>query len=188
MNFHEIDKLYYLLADVGVKNIGIAAYYNSFSGRGGNELSLSEKDIEKIYSISNSIVQKETTYMGVSIPSRVWKEKEDIIACGALFHTMIILPNGDVTVCEQMIGIDELHFGNIRDNSIMEIWTGEKTKDFFFNKTHPTDDRCKLCGYLDTCQTGCFAEKYYKGSNMFGRDVRCNINNNKHSLLMKTGN
>jgi pyrroloquinoline quinone biosynthesis protein E len=175
-NYKGIPDLYDLLFEIGVNNIGLAAYVNGVNGRGGDSLLLSENNISELIDIFNTIEQYESTIMYQAIPESVWKKKEDITMCGALFQAMIVQPNGDVTGCEQMAKIDELNFGNIRNNTIMEIWLGKKADEFHYRKSHPSDPHCRECIIFDECQTGCFADKYYHGISMYGKDIRCQIN------------
>jgi pyrroloquinoline quinone biosynthesis protein E len=175
LNYKNIDRLYELLANIGVRNIALSAYTNSIVGRGGESLALSEENIESLYTDFKKVKQNGKTNLSLAIPKSTWHSKEDIVFCGALFHTMIILPNGNVTGCEQMIDIEEMQFGNIKDNSIMEIWNGSKADVFHFNKSHPTDGKCSECEYLEGCNTGCFVDKYYNDIPLYGRDIRCAI-------------
>lgn len=177
LNYSNIDKLYDLLANIGVKNIGLAAYSNSFNGRGGEKLLLSEENIKSLNCDFEKVHQNGHTHMATSIPASYWSNKKDIICCGALFHTMIIQANGDVTGCENMAGIEEMQFGNIRNNAIMEIWHGDKANLFHYNKSHPSDEACATCDYYQDCQTGCFAEKHNRKIPLYGRDPRCRISN-----------
>jgi pyrroloquinoline quinone biosynthesis protein E len=175
LNGTGIDRLYALLSGLHVDNIGLAAYTASISGRGGDELLLSTIAIDNVRREFEQIKQMESTSMVFGIPNIRWNDKEDIISCDALAHTIIVMPNGDVTPCELITDSEEFCFGNVRFESLMQIWKSAKVTDFFYKKSHPDDKICQTCVYLESCCTGCFAEKLYKNILPYGRDPRCNI-------------
>lgn len=175
LNYTDIHKLYQVLADIGVADVGLAAYTRSISGRGGNELCLSPDMIDTVRCEFECIKQVEGTPLTFGIPNPCWNTRKDIISCDALVTTMIVMPNGDVTPCELITNTPELCFGNVRSESLMQIWTSALVDDFFYRKSHPQANTCTSCVFMESCQTGCFAEKLYQGVTLYGPDPRCHV-------------
>jgi radical SAM protein with 4Fe4S-binding SPASM domain len=175
LNYHKIGDLYRLLADLGVADVGLAAYTTSPSGRGGDSLSLTDEMIAYVQSEFEAIDQVPATPLTFGLPHPCWTVKEDIISCDGMANTIIVMPNGDVTPCELLTGTSPLCFGNVRRTPLLDIWNGSLVSDFFYRKSHPTDSVCGGCGFAQTCRTGCFAEKAYRRSPLYGPDPRCRL-------------
>jgi len=182
LNYTNIAKLYSLLADIGVADVGLAAYTTSVSGRGGDELKLSPDMIASVRSQFENIQQVPETSLTFGIPNPCWQARSDIISCDALVTTVIVMPNGDVTPCELITDTEELCFGNVRSESLTQIWTNPKVEDFFYRKSHPEIGACTSCAFAESCQTGCFAEKLYLGTPLYGPDPRCRISTHSTAI------
>jgi radical SAM protein with 4Fe4S-binding SPASM domain len=52
-------------------------------------------------------------------------EPVDRVPCSALYHTIAIHHNGDVSVC-CLDGFCETHLGNVFETSVADVWNGEK--------------------------------------------------------------
>lgn len=174
-NFTGIAQLYTMLADIGVHSVGLASYTPSIGGRGGDQLLLSSAMLDTIEEQCSQIQQSPGTPLSLGLARPCWTRKEDIIACNALTHTMIVLPNGDVSPCELITTTPEFMFGNVRHQSIMDIWNGTPVRQFFRDKTNPSDRQCASCALLEQCTTGCFAEKLYRKVPVYGPDPRCRV-------------
>lgn len=56
--------------------------------------------------------------------------------CPLIFHTIVVIPNGDVYPCTQLLQEEKL--GNIREKTLPEMWNGDKRKGMLIQQ-------CKLC-------------------------------------------
>lgn len=74
--------------------------------------------------------------------------------CSGLYSSIYILPNGDVTMCEQLYWQKRFIIGNILENTIEEIWNSEKAKSLFYIKQEdfPEDSLCHSCKYFKDCR------------------------------------
>ncbi len=103
-------------------------------------------------------------------------------SCSANRSHMYILPDGNVTICEQMYWKQRFIIGNILNNSIEEVWNSAAslkwvnlTKDDFREES-----ACKNCEMLDECcnkyPNKCWADvlKVYGDENWDFPDPRCN--------------
>lgn len=77
-------------------------------------------------------------------------------ACSGNQCAMVILPNGDVTLCEELYWHPKLLLGNISKNSIMQVWSSQQAKDLFWlnQQQLSNDSACKTCSQFDTCRHG----------------------------------
>ncbi len=75
--------------------------------------------------------------------------------CSGLFSSLYILPDGNVTICEQLYWNKDFIVGNVLYQSIEEIWNSEKAKSIFFIKQEdiPEDSLCHSCQYFNECRS-----------------------------------
>ncbi|MCC0627635.1 MULTISPECIES: radical SAM/SPASM domain-containing protein [unclassified Clostridioides] len=78
-------------------------------------------------------------------------EKHDkITVCSQGFFTFVVWPNGDVYPCCSLENPSDL--GNIHKNTLLEIWNGEKRRNFLLmqlNGNRFFNNVCKKCGAID---------------------------------------
>jgi len=74
--------------------------------------------------------------------------------CTGNQSSFMILPNGDVTLCEETYFNSNLILGNILNNSIMDVWTSKKAKELFFiqQSKFPKDSACSKCNEFTECR------------------------------------
>lgn len=64
--------------------------------------------------------------------------------CALTFHTIVIIPNGDVYPCTQLQM--PLNLGNITKNSLITLWNGSKRRNMLINQCKLlSPDICKEC-------------------------------------------
>jgi radical SAM protein with 4Fe4S-binding SPASM domain len=104
----------------------------------------------------------------------------DGAACSANRDHMFILPDGKVTICEQLYWNHEFIVGDIREQSIEEVWKSERS--LFLAHLSQNDisnqSACKTCAIFDDCHTNvnkCWADiiKAYGTENWDFPDPRC---------------
>ncbi len=78
--------------------------------------------------------------------------------CSANQKGFVILPNGEVTICEELYWNANFIIGNIIFQSIQEIWDSTKAKSLFYlNQADVSlDSICKKCSEFTQC-------RHYKG-------------------------
>lgn len=100
--------------------------------------------------------------------------------CSANYSHMILLPDGKVTICEQLYWNERFVIGDIKENSIPEIWNAPKALRLAFPQK--SDFRavsaCSNCAIFDQCMTfpnRCIADilKGYGEENADYPDPRC---------------
>lgn len=76
------------------------------------------------------------------------------ICTGNLWNA-VILPNGDVTVCEELYKFPEFNLGNICDVSLREIWNGEKALKLYYDPlSEKREGQCAKCDEYKLCRNG----------------------------------
>lgn len=100
--------------------------------------------------------------------------------CSALWDHMFILPDGKVTICEQLYWIPQFIIGDINHNSIEEIWNSPKALQLanLCQSAIQENSKCKACTLFDKCFTKhkrCWANiiKAYGLENWDYPDPRC---------------
>lgn len=61
--------------------------------------------------------------------------------CPLIFHTIVVIPNGDVYPCTQLLQEEKL--GNIREKTLLEMWNGERRKRMLIQQCK--DSVPKIC-------------------------------------------
>jgi len=100
--------------------------------------------------------------------------------CSGNFQGFIILPDGKVTICEELYWHPRFIIGDLTKQSIMEVWNSDKAKDLvYLNKNSiRAESPCHNCDWFDAChQDGgkCWREiiKSYGDQNWDFPDPRC---------------
>ncbi len=100
--------------------------------------------------------------------------------CTANTTNMMILPNGEVTICEQLYWHEHFIIGNVKEATIADIWTGKKALSLWNLQQNKISELspCKRCKDFDKCfEQGnrCYADimKAYGKQNHDFPDPRC---------------
>ncbi len=85
------------------------------------------------------------------------KEKafQERALCTGGTRSAVLLPNGDMTICEELYDHPAFILGNVRKKTIKDIWNSPKAASLY---QAPTDSQstspCKKCSSRTTCRTG----------------------------------
>lgn len=100
--------------------------------------------------------------------------------CSGNFSHMYILPTGDVTICEELYWNKHFIMGNIRTQSLTEVWNSTKALSLFnlCQKDIPEDSPCCKCDYFKDCRETrqtCYRDtiKAYGEDKWYYPDVNC---------------
>ena len=100
--------------------------------------------------------------------------------CSANYSNIVILPDGKVTICEQLYWNPRFIIGDVSKQSIAEVWNSPRALELAFPKrTHFRDESvCKKCDIFDECfsyPNKCYADvlKGYGDENWDYPDPRC---------------
>jgi radical SAM protein with 4Fe4S-binding SPASM domain len=91
----------------------------------------------------------------VSVDDRM-RDFGDRGACSGNLSSFYALPDGKVTICEQMYWHPNFILGDLANQSIMEVWNSQKALSLWNIKQEEIQDDspCKTCDYFDECRRG----------------------------------
>jgi radical SAM protein with 4Fe4S-binding SPASM domain len=102
------------------------------------------------------------------------------VECSALNSHFFILPDGNVTICEQLYWMPQFIIGNVTKNSISEVWNSTVTGKLLNLKRIDIQDSspCKNCKLFEPCfkaRNRCWVDivKTYGKENWDYPDPRC---------------
>jgi len=135
LNYLEVPALTRKLCEMGVIRIGYTGYGRTHY-RHNDDLFLTDNQIQFINEqtellknefkgtkINNSTGTRDFSKMTIEERSQTWKGRSK---CSGGRSSIAISPNGDVTLCEQMPLEKEYVVGNLKNQSIAEIWNSER--------------------------------------------------------------
>jgi radical SAM protein with 4Fe4S-binding SPASM domain len=106
--------------------------------------------------------------------SETWPERAH---CSGGTSSMVILPNGDVVLCEQMPDADPYVVGNVRHHSLLEVWNSDRIREFVVPPREKFGDApCRDCGEFDSCHRvygRCFRDALFNYGTMFAPNPMC---------------
>ncbi|MCP4151968.1 MAG: SPASM domain-containing protein, partial [bacterium] len=102
------------------------------------------------------------------------KLKPATLTCTAGTSSFSIGPEGNVAACSFFQPYPELFMGNVKRQSIEDIWNDEESFAKFRNVTE-SQGKCRTCDYLNDCRGGCFAMAYALKKKIGAPDPFCNM-------------
>ncbi|MDR1369999.1 MAG: radical SAM protein [Dysgonamonadaceae bacterium] len=100
--------------------------------------------------------------------------------CSGNINGFVILPDGKVTICEELYWNEHFLLGDLNQSSILEIWNSTKAMSLWDlnQKGFPKDNVCASCQDFDNCRKGkgvCWKMivKGYGWENYLHPDPRC---------------
>lgn len=75
--------------------------------------------------------------------------------CSGLYSSLYILPDGKVTICEQLYWNKRFIVGNVLHQSIEEIWNSKESNSLFYidQASFPEDSLCHSCKSFKECRS-----------------------------------
>lgn len=100
--------------------------------------------------------------------------------CSGNFSHMYILPTGEVTICEELYWNKHFIIGDVKIQSLMDVWTSDKAKSLInaCQKDFPEDSPCHKCDFFSDCRDTrqiCYRDtiKAYGEDKWYYPDVSC---------------
>jgi radical SAM protein with 4Fe4S-binding SPASM domain len=82
---------------------------------------------------------------------------DNVCANCPTFNILSVLPNGDIGLCAEAYRSNSLKFGNMKNNSIVDIWNSVELIRFRNIIIHELQGICKNCLVKEICWGGCRA-------------------------------
>jgi radical SAM protein with 4Fe4S-binding SPASM domain len=178
LNKHDVGEFIDSAIQLGAAEIGISYKEAGAVGSKANVLpGLSAADLADAREI---VLAKRRAYEGkcqIHPPedrTRLWDEKS-WYPCGGPNLGMSVFPSGDVSFCDKLYGIDEFKIGNILEEGIKTIWSGDALASVRSRSVDKRriDQDCVRCSELQVCRTGCFVESYQASGKYFAKHPNC---------------
>jgi radical SAM protein with 4Fe4S-binding SPASM domain len=161
-NWEEPEPIVQLFSSIGARRFQFVQYGRSIY-RHSDDLFLTR---EQKLSLSESLPPLAAKYSNLDItfqdetgdqrtPEQVRETWEQRAVCTGGRAALLVLPNGDVSLCEQLPHVPEFVVGNLLRESLMEIWNGPAVDKFI----HPDRNKfegtaCFACPDFDKCHFG----------------------------------
>ncbi|UZJ37655.1 radical SAM/SPASM domain-containing protein [Prosthecochloris sp. SCSIO W1103] len=186
LNYREVPDLVHKLHDLGVKRSSITNYARSFY-RHDESLFLNEKQIrwvnEQVSRIGSDLgwddLRANAAIRDFSVPDREEKTADwnDRAYCSGGKSCMVITPNGDVVLCEQVPQRAPFVVGSLREQTITEVWNSPEIDAF----VHPSKElfkgtECETCDEFDECHAvygRCFRDAFFTYQNLYTPSPNC---------------
>ncbi|MBS7348390.1 MAG: radical SAM protein [Muribaculaceae bacterium] len=190
-SIEEIDRLYAYVKSI--KNIKIweirVPEFSLYSPESFNRIKATRSEIRMVQKYVKDKL-KPTSKINILFSSepldekfRSYGPKEDCFkggSCGILQNRAFVLPDGKVSVCEQMYWHKDFIIGDLKTSSIEDIWNSERALQLFglANSMFRDESNCKHCFHFDECNSKkrrCVVKvvKAYGLSNWDYPDPRC---------------
>jgi radical SAM protein with 4Fe4S-binding SPASM domain len=163
-NIESVPQLIELLVSLGVSKISISPYAASLhAGEWRDKLFISLKAGRKLKDVVDFYRKKfpdtyikyeqALDYLYSSPKSRETRYKERAY-CSAGKTGFLIHEDGVMTLCEECPVIDELIIGNIRTNTLEELWNSPRIKEITYpDKEKYNGTECYTCDEYDECHS-----------------------------------
>lgn len=113
--------------------------------------------------------------------------------CSGLFSHLYILPDGNVTMCEQLYWDKNFIVGNVIDQTVEEVWNSPEALGLYEIRQEdiPSDSLCSTCNYFKKCREirqVCYREiiAKYGRDKWYYPDVNCPLAKKNEELENKT--
>ena len=154
-NIHELEDLYHLLLENGVKNWRVVNCDPIGRALDNNHILLDKNDYKYLFRFirekqslgeMSDISYGCSHFVGLDLEREV---RNHYFICMAGLQIGSILSNGDIYVCPNVPRVKELIQGNIKTDSFVEVW--ENKYKYFRNGNRCACDTCKECKYWNYC-------------------------------------
>lgn len=158
----------YLLGLKNIKriNFGAAGYSLYKSEDSYLKYKASLEDVKRVESLVNDLKTKYTGKVNINfsgyrekdrIVNKNSKEKEksfkDRSRCSANFYAFVVLPDGKVTICEELYWHPAFIIGDLTKQSIEEVWNSERALALYniSREMIKNESMCKKCDDFEPC-------------------------------------
>lgn len=150
-----------------IKSIKVGAVGNSLYKPPGNHIRIASS-LDRIKAISEIVEQYRSNHNGISINFSGYSTKDKFVGefnekkekyrerarCSGNFYSFIILPDGKVTICEELYSHPAFIIGDLMEQSIEEVWNSDRAIRLY--KLPPEQIReesaCRDCIEYEYCR------------------------------------
>jgi radical SAM protein with 4Fe4S-binding SPASM domain len=183
INISEIESMYDIFSTLPIQRwrIGTPKYSGSYKNN-RSALDPAREDLQSVYKniLSRYLedYQKDESIFDLQVEFAFHRDmlrrknvqlfNSDSLCCEYKKNGVCVKPNGDVTNCT----FDSTYnvFGNINNDSIIDIWTEIKKGSNLKTLTVKEVSECLGCKYIKLCGTGCRINAINNGAGVEGKD------------------
>ncbi|HEX6085960.1 MAG TPA: radical SAM protein [Thermoanaerobaculia bacterium] len=154
-NVHEVPELIRILAARGVRKISLASYIRSSFKHddalfaGGAELRAMAK---RVHALKQELPDVSVDLCPLQDPRDASLSLDGFSSCSGGRSGLVIGGNGNASICDRLLTVDEAIVGNVREESLLEIWNGERLRAFVEPGAEAFGDtECADCGLKEAC-------------------------------------
>lgn len=108
--------------------------------------------------VAFSVIYKKKLNTYFTDISKEDKEKafEKRATCSANYSGFFILPDGNVTICEELYWNPRFLIGNVTKQSLLDIWNSDEALNLYYlsQRNISKDSKCKKCAVFEICRRG----------------------------------
>ncbi|MFW2440639.1 MAG: radical SAM protein [Arenicellales bacterium] len=184
-NFECLTDLIKALRNLGITRSHITNY-NRTHYRHDDRLLLSAEQIEELNDTVNQLRYElqwdelicSAAPRDFSIPgNNTLEEWENRASCSGGHSAMTILPNGHVTLCEQVPDDVSFVVGDVSGQSLQEVWDSQNLMDFIMPKRNLfKGTACEECHEFDKCHGiygRCFKDSFFTFGKVYAPSPNC---------------
>jgi len=185
LNLSSLEELIRELHRLGVGRANITNYSRTYY-RHDNSLFLNQTQIDALQKTVNRL-KRELDWPELNCnagirdfrlsDSRSKESWENRAGCSGGFSSCVILPNGDVVLCEQVPHDKRFVVGNVKDQSLLEIWNSKELIDFIVpDRALFSDFACADCDEFDSCHRlhgRCFRDAFFNYGHVYAPSPNC---------------
>lgn len=155
MNIEELDELYKLLLEHGIKYWRVVTCDPIGRANDNNQILLDKSEFKRVFDfikekqaegLMNEISYGCSHFLGLEYEREI---RNFYFMCMTGLYVGSILSNGDIFVCPNVPRRPELIQGNIKTDSFVEVW--EKNFKPFRHEERTCNDTCRACKYFKYC-------------------------------------
>ena len=187
LNINDIPKLIKKLNEMGVKRHFISPYLRTL-GRHDEKLFPGENQYLKLDEfIKNYDGNIRIDYKSPNYNLTNENKLESIPRCSGGRMGIVVIPNGDVTICERLLDNKECIIGNINKNTIQEIREDKRIIELIEPRREKfMGTECYICDHFDECILDkglCYARCKIIYGNIYNKDPLCPKESNTHRFI-----
>lgn len=157
---NELHNINYWKLDIASPSLYKSEAYNSIRPKSENikriNTFLSEIKKEVGYPVLYKEVLDNVTYFSDISDDDKKKAFENRATCSANYSGFFILPNGNVTICEELYWHPSFFIGNVKEQGLLDIWNSDKALGLFYLSQEKIrkDSKCSQCKIFEKCRYG----------------------------------
>ncbi|MGB9911703.1 MAG: radical SAM/SPASM domain-containing protein [Microgenomates group bacterium] len=190
-NFSILEKMVSFCQKIGVSELHIGLLTNIGRGKNLPSVEKNKKFLETVYN-QLLIINRLKINIQILSPFRFFDyssisfEKKKYICDGDNTQILYLLPEGTAVPCDKLPK-EIFGYGNIKKQSLLEIWKGKKMRSFKLMKLKNIP-KCHRCPRLSICGGPCLARSFWEKGLLNSPDTIACFMAKKIEKLIKGGN